>query len=62
LGVVADGVDANVFFLEQREVVLQLDQLRAAKRSPHCGAKEDNNGFGVTAVGVEIDQLAVLIR
>jgi hypothetical protein len=61
LAVIADAVDADALFFEQVQVVLQLDQLRAAVRSPDGRAKEDDDRLRVATVGVKVDQSTFLV-
>ena len=47
---------------ELARVLLQLDQLRHAERSPHHRTLEDDDRGVTGAVGVEVNALAALVR
>jgi len=62
LGVIADAVDAYALLFEEVQIVLQLDQLRAAVRSPDGRAEEDDDRLRVATIGVEVDESSFLVR
>ena len=62
LGVIANTINFDVFFFEERKVFLQLDQLRPAIRSPDGRTIEHNNRLRISPVGVKINHASRLIR
>lgn len=61
LGVIANTINFDVFFFEERKIFLQLDQLRPAVRSPYGRPVKNNNGFRGITVSVKINQFPVLV-
>jgi hypothetical protein len=59
--VIADREQGNAIGIERRPYVLQLDQLRAAERSPVGAAVENDEGLARPSLGVEIDHSTALI-
>jgi hypothetical protein len=56
--VVAEGIEGDAGVGEVVCVLLQLDQLRAARRSPHGGAVEHEHRCPIAPVCVDVDDLA----
>ena len=62
LAVVAHAINTNIFSVKQRQIILQLDQLRSTVRSPDRRAIEHHDGLGITPIGVVIDETTLLIQ
>jgi hypothetical protein len=60
--VVGDDDNSQALLTELVGILLQLDELRFAIRSPICGAVEVNRGALGSPDGVEIPHLARLVR
>ena len=60
--IVAHTIDTNILRFEQRQVILQLDQLRAAVRSPDRGTVEHNDRFRIAPIGMVINEPTFLIQ
>jgi hypothetical protein len=62
LGIVTNRIELDTRFAKVIDMVLQLDQLRAAEGSPVRGTIEHNHRLASFAIGVEVMEDAVLIR
>ena len=60
-GVVADRIERDAVSGERGRHSLQLDQLRAAIRSPRGAPIEDDKGAAATTIGVQVDEPAALV-
>jgi len=59
--VIRQGVERDPGLLERVSVLLQLDQLRAARRSPDRRPVHDHGGGSAGPVPVDVDDPAVLV-
>ncbi len=62
LAIVAHTINTNIFRFKQRQVILQLDQLRSTVWSPDRRAIEHDDGLRIAPIVVIIDEATLLIQ